>query len=81
MICYIIFPNEDSENPQIHRASAFIFWEKIGVKLLGIRIQLLDMGLESHIGSMGFGQGICKAFGSPITIVSFYDVVLLRFYS
>ncbi|RZC28242.1 hypothetical protein D0Y65_000306 [Glycine soja] len=29
------------------------------------------MGLESHIGSMGFQYGIYKALGSPTTIVSF----------
>ena len=46
-----------------------------------VRTQLQGMGLESHIGSMGFRWGVYKALGSPNTIASFCDVVLPRFLS
>ena len=46
-----------------------------------VRTQLQGMGLESHIGSMGFRWGVYKALGSPITIASFCDVILPRFLS
>ena len=46
-----------------------------------VRIQLQGMGLEPHIGSMGFRWGVYKAFGSPIIKASFCDVVLQRFLS
>ena len=37
--------------------------------------QLQDMGLESHIGSMGFNCGVYKTLGSPTTTTSFCGMV------
>ena len=44
-----------------------------------VRIQLKDMELESHIGSMRFYCEVYMASGSLITITSFFCVILIRF--